>query len=69
MVWIRKDSDISAVDWGWKLENILFVPVMIQKKAAHCPLQLSVEHHDVIAKDADYSAHLVANHVKLSESI
>ena len=34
MVWIGKGSDMNAVDWGWKLEDNRFVPVMTEKTAA-----------------------------------
>ena len=34
MVWIGNDSDMNAVNWGWKLEDNLFVPVMTNKSAA-----------------------------------
>uniref|UniRef100_A0A8C4Q7P4 HTH OST-type domain-containing protein n=1 Tax=Eptatretus burgeri TaxID=7764 RepID=A0A8C4Q7P4_EPTBU len=34
MVWIGKESDMNAVDWGWKLKHNRFVPVMTKKTAA-----------------------------------
>ncbi|KAG7165603.1 hypothetical protein Hamer_G013102 [Homarus americanus] len=33
MVWTGKESDMNAVDWGWKLEDNQFVPVMTKKTA------------------------------------
>ncbi|KAG7169069.1 hypothetical protein Hamer_G018838 [Homarus americanus] len=33
MVWTGKESDMNAVDWGWKLEDNQFVLVMTKKTA------------------------------------
>lgn len=34
MVWTEMESDMNPVDWGWKLEDNRFVPVMTNKAAA-----------------------------------
>ncbi|XP_016426339.1 eIF-2-alpha kinase activator GCN1-like [Sinocyclocheilus rhinocerous] len=34
MVWIGKEGDMNTVDWGWKLVDNRFLPVMTSKTAA-----------------------------------
>lgn len=34
MVWIGKEGDMNTVDWGWKLVDNWFLPVMTSKTAA-----------------------------------
>ena len=34
MVWTDMENDMNPVDWGWKLEDNHFVPVMTNKTAA-----------------------------------
>ncbi|KAK3880070.1 hypothetical protein Pcinc_015409 [Petrolisthes cinctipes] len=41
MVWIGKEGDMNTVDWGWKLVDNRFLPVMTSKTAApECLLQM-----------------------------
>lgn len=35
MVWTEMDIDMNPVDWGWKLEDNWFLPVMTKKSC--CP--------------------------------
>ena len=34
MVWMGKASEMSPIEWGWKLENDQLIPVMTQNNAA-----------------------------------
>ncbi len=38
MVWIGKEGDMNTVDWGWKLVDNRFLPVMTSKPPADDPL-------------------------------
>lgn len=76
MVWAEMGSDMNPVDWGWKLEDNQFVPVMTNKAAAperllqmiHCncttPCQTS-KANNVVADDTKCLACLLVDCVRM----
>lgn len=76
MVWTEMGSDMNPVDWGWKLEDNQFVPVMTNKAAAperllqmiHCNCTAACQTskaNGVVAEDTKCLACLLVDRVRL----
>ena len=71
MLWIGKEGDMNTVDWGWKLVDNWFLPVMTSKTAApdsllqiiHCNCTTACHHNGAVAGHMDCHAYLLVDHV------